>query len=109
MKAFRRVTADNLFAFVGRTNVKYIPIGEKVELELGDDREVMVKPTLLDWVKTDLRFNKDSNVDGWTIKESWQIEVQNSKEIPVVLDIRRNFAGDWTLVTEAAHENVDAT
>ena len=106
--AFRRVTADNLFAFVGRTNVKYIPIGEKVELALGDDREVMVKPTLLNWAKVDLRFDKDGNVDGWTIKESWQIEVQNSKEIPVVLDIRRNFGGDWALQTDVAHENVDA-
>ena len=57
----------------------------------------------------DLRFNKDGNIDGWTTKETWQIEVQNSKEIPVVLDIRRNFAGDWALQTDAAHENVDAT
>ena len=32
VKAFRTVTADNLCAFVGRTNVKYIPIGEQVEI-----------------------------------------------------------------------------
>ncbi|MEI6083394.1 MAG: DUF4139 domain-containing protein [Verrucomicrobiota bacterium] len=105
--ALRTVTPDNLFNFVGRTNVKYIPIGEQVELELGNDREVMVKPTLQDWRKEDIRFDQWGNVAGWTIKEQWQFEVQNSKDIDVVLDIRRNFAGDWELKSESKYENVD--
>jgi hypothetical protein len=33
--------------------------------------------------------------------------VQNSKDIDVMLDIRRNFPGDWDLKTQAKHENVD--
>jgi len=76
---------------------------------LGLDSEVLVKPTLMNWEKTDLQFDHDGNVKGWTIRESWQIEVQNSKEIDVVLDIRRNFSGDWSLATQAKYEDVDAT
>jgi hypothetical protein len=106
--AFRFVTPDNLLGFVGRTNVKYIPIGEQVEMELGNDREVMVKPTLMDWQKLDIRFDQWGGVVGWTIKETWQFELQNSKDIDVMLDIRRNFAGDWDLKTEAKFEKVDA-
>jgi hypothetical protein len=94
---------------VGSTSTKYIPINERVELELGNDLEVLVKPTLMSWEKTDVRFDKDGNVAGWTTKETWQIEVQNSKEIEVVLDIRRNFNGDWTVKTESKYEKVDAT
>jgi len=109
VKALRTVTPDNLSAFVGRTNVKYIPIGEQVELELGNDREIMVKPTLSDWRKEDVRFDQWGNVAGWTIKEQWQVEVQNSKEIDVVLDIRRNFSGDWELKSDTQYENVDKT
>ena len=45
---------------------------------------------------------------GWTVKETRQVEVQNSKDIDVVLDVRRNFAGDWSLQTEAGYEKVDA-
>ena len=108
VKAFRTVTDDNLYAFVGSTSVKYIPIGEFVEMELGADPEVLVKPSLMDWQKTDIKFNAQGNVTGWTTKETWQFELQNSKEIDVVLDIRRNFAGDWTLVTQQANEKVDA-
>ena len=91
--ALRTVSADNLYNFVARTNVKYIPIGEQVEMELGNDCEVMVKPALINWEKTDLRFNQHGDVDGWTIKETWQIETQNSKDIDIMLDIRRNFGG----------------
>ena len=106
--ALRTVTADNLANFVGRTRVKYIPIGEQVELELGADRAVLVKPIMLDWQKTDVRLDQWGNVAGWTVKETWQFTVQNSKDIDVVLDIRRNFAGDWELKSDAKHENVDA-
>ncbi len=77
-------------------------------MELGNDREVLVKPTLMNWEKTNVQFDGNGNVKGWTVKETWQIEVQNSREIDVVLDVRRNFAGDWTLRTEAAYEKVDA-
>ena len=108
VKAFRLVTDDNLYGFVGRTAVKYIPVNETVEMELGTDLEVLVKPTLMNWEKTNLQFDGNGNVKGWTVKETWQVEVQNSKDIDMVLDVRRNFAGDWSLKTEAAYEKVDA-
>jgi hypothetical protein len=108
VKAFRLVSDDHLYAFVGGTSVKYIPINETVELELGHDREVLVKPTLMNWEKTNVQFDGDGNVKGWTIKETWQVEVQNSKDIDAALDVRRNFSGDWALRTEATYEKVDA-
>ena len=106
--AFRVASADGLYGFVGRTNVKYIPVGEQVEMELGEDREVMLKPKLMDWQKVDIHFDQWGGVDGWTVKETWRFELQNSKDIDVMLDIRRNFAGDWELKTDAKYEKVDA-
>jgi hypothetical protein len=47
-------------------------------------------------------------VAGWTIEETWQIEVQNSKDIDVVLDVRRNFSGDWEVKSNTKYEKVDA-
>jgi hypothetical protein len=108
VQAFRVVTGDRLYAYVGATSVKYIPINETVDMELGADQEVLVKPRLMNWEKTNLRFDRDGNVGGWTTKETWEFEVQNSKEIGVVLDIRRNFSGDWTVETATPYEKVDA-
>jgi hypothetical protein len=107
--AFRVATQDRLYDFVGRTSVKYIPIKESVELELGADQEVLVKPKMINWEKTNLAFDQQGNVKGWTTKETWEVEVQNSKAIAAVLDIRRNFPGDWSLATEAKYEKVDAS
>ena len=109
VKVFRLITDDKLYAFVGRAAVKYIPINESVEMELGPDREVMVKPILMNWIKSDLAFDNDGNVKGWTTKETWEFEVQNSRDIEVMLDIRRNFSGDWSLITDTQYEKVDAT
>ena len=107
--AFRLATEDRLYAYLGRTTVKYIPINEQVDLELGGDQEVMVRPTMTNWVKTDLAFDGNGNITGWTEQHAWLVEVQNSKDIPIVVDVRRNFSGDWTLETAAAYEKVDAT
>ena len=108
VKAFRVATDDEMYGFVGSTSVKYIPVDETVEMELGNDQEVMVKPTLMGWEKTNVQFDGGGNVKGWTVKETWQVEVQNSKDIDVTLDIRRNFGGDWSLKTESNYEKVDA-
>ena len=108
VKAFRLVSDDKLYAFVGSAQVKYIPINETVEMELGQDQEVLVKPALMNWEKSEVRFDQWGNVAGWTIKESWTCEVQNSKDIDIMLDIRRTFSGDWSLVTEAKYEKVNA-
>src|SRR5262249_2735211 len=106
--AFRTISDDRLYAFSGSTSVKYIPVNETVDLRLGNDAEVSVKPTLMNWEKTDLKFDRRGNVTGWTTRESWTIEVQNSKEIDAVVDVRRNFAGDWSIKTASNYEKLDA-
>jgi len=108
VKAFRLASDDGLYQYLGATQVKYIPIKETVELELGNDPEVMIKPVLMDWQKLEIKFDQKGNISGWTTRETWQFEVQNSRDIDVVLDIRRNFGGDWSVVTDAPHEKVDA-
>jgi hypothetical protein len=109
VKAFRHTTDDQLYAFIGRAQVKYIPINEQVDMELGHDLEVRVQPTLTNWAKLDISFGNGRNVVGWTEKHGWQIEVQNSKDIPVVVDVRRNFSGDWEMESATPYEKVDAT
>ena len=106
--AFRFGNAEGLYRFVGQTAVKYIPVGEMVELNLGADPEVFVRPALTNWEKTNLAFDNSGNVSGSTTKETWQIELQNSRDVPVLVDIRRNFSGDWAVQTDRAYEKVDA-
>jgi hypothetical protein len=109
VKAFRFASDDLLYAFVGRAAVKYIPVNEQVDMELGADLEVLVKPTMTNWAKLDVNFDNRRNVSGWSERQWWQIELQNSKDIPVVIDVRRNCSGDWEIESAAKYEKVDAT
>lgn len=104
-----RKNSDNQLSFIGKTSTKYIPVGEEVELEIQDDQQLLIKPRLMNWQKTNLRFHPDGHVNGWTVVEDWEIEVQNSREIAVRVDIRRHLSGDWTLNNVSAHEKVDAS
>jgi len=108
VKAFRVVADDLRYSFVGATEVKYIPVNETVEMELGRDQEVLVKPALMDWRKEDLRFDRAGQPAGWTTTEVWRVEALNSKGIDATVDIRRNFEGDWSIKTDAAFAKVDA-
>ena len=54
------------------------------------------------------QFDANGRVTGSTTRETWDLELQNSKDIDIVLDIRRNFTGDWSLTTDAKYDKVDA-
>ena len=95
--------------FIGSSGIKYVPVAEQIDLELGRDREVNVRPKLMNWEKFDLSFDRRGNVNGWTTRETWQVELQNSKAIEAVIDLRKSFAGDWLIETPHAYEKVDAS
>ena len=108
VRAFRQSPDNSAWSFVGATQIKYVPINESVDMELGPDPEVQIEAKLMNWEKTDFRFDALGNIKGWTVRESWQIEAQNSKEFEILLDIRRNFAGDWSISTQNTFEKIDA-
>jgi hypothetical protein len=108
VKDFSVAGADQLYRFVGSSGLKYVPVGEQVDLDLGRDPELQVKPKLMDWEKVNLQFDNRRNVSGWTSKETWEIELQNSKSIDALVDVRRNLAGDWAITTNQPYETVDA-
>jgi hypothetical protein len=105
---FRISSSDDRWDFVGSAGLKYIPIGETVELDLDMDPEVLVEPRLMDYRKENILFDTNGNVAGWTTIEEWVIDFQNAKTIPVTLDVRRNFSGDWEIATKDDYQSLDA-
>ena len=106
--AFRLDRHGVEWEYVGSAGVKYIPIGDNVELGLGNDHEVIVEPRMMDFKKVDILFDTNGNVAGWTTIEDWAVEYMNAKAIPVTLDIRRSLYGDWYIDADPPHELHDA-
>jgi hypothetical protein len=113
--------ADRL-AYVGASSIKYIPVGEEVELELGAARKVTVEPkrmrsrtdnyTFVDSVP-DPRNQEpgpvNGDIAGWDEITEWEIEITNTRDLPVEVEITRETGStDWEVRTDDEFEKYDA-
>ena len=114
VKIYRRVDGDGMLGYIGGTNVKYIPVDEEVELNLGPARKVTVEPKLMEKYSENYEFDPNGNISGWDDVEKWQIEINNTKKLAVDIEIMRKFhsryTSHWELQTdEAGYEKYDLT
>ena len=91
MKVYRTVDNDQHLSYEGTSSFKYIPVGEEVELNLGAVSNVIVKPTLMDEKTDNYRFNNKGNINGWDEIRSFKLEVKNTRDLPVKIEIKRHF------------------
>ncbi|MHC4285781.1 MAG: DUF4139 domain-containing protein [Planctomycetota bacterium] len=98
MKIYGQADAEGYLSYVGGTNVKYIPVDEEVELNLGPARLVKVEPTLMNYKTENYVYDSKRNITGWDEVRTWKIEVTNTRELPIELEITRGFGTSyWTL------------
>jgi hypothetical protein len=91
LKVYRNLDEKRHLAYTGQSEFKYIPVNEKVELDLGPVADVVVEAKLMDAKTDSYRFDRDGNINGWDDIQSFQIEVRNTRDIPIKIEIQRNF------------------
>jgi len=91
LKVYRGVGDKGHLSYTGQSSFKYIPVDEDVELNLGAVGDVVVEPTLMDFETKNYRFDKDRNISGWDEVRKFKIEVKNTRDIGVKVEIQRNF------------------
>ncbi|MHC4189147.1 MAG: DUF4139 domain-containing protein [Planctomycetota bacterium] len=111
LKVYRGVGSKGHLSYTGQSSFKYIPVDEDVELNLGSVADIVVEPTLMDFKTENYKFDRRSNVAGWDEVRTYKIEVKNTREIPVKVEIKRNFGTSyWTLAKSGdfgEYEKVD--
>ncbi|MBN2272280.1 MAG: DUF4139 domain-containing protein, partial [Sedimentisphaerales bacterium] len=106
VRIFGQAGADGSLSYVGGTSVKYIPVNEEVELDLGAARLVKVEPKLMDFRTDNYTFDPQRNISGWDEIRTWKIEIANTRGLAVEIEITRGFGTPyWTLKLDS--ENVD--
>ncbi|MHC4495635.1 MAG: hypothetical protein ACYSYM_07420, partial [Planctomycetota bacterium] len=84
---------------VGGANIKYIPVDEEVELNLGPARLVEVEPKLMEFKTDNYVFDRRGNVSGWDEIRTWKMEITNTRTLPIEIEITRGFGtAYWKLV-----------
>jgi hypothetical protein len=110
VRLFRDNGHDGL-SYLAQQTVKYIPVGDKIELNLGPDPEVvfdLVKSKVWRdhlWVQLhggnvfkevgedNFKFEVNSSVAGWDEHNLYLQRIRNYTERPIELEIRRSYQG----------------
>ncbi len=124
VRLFRENGRDGL-SFLVAQPVKYIPIGDKIELNLGPDPEVIFELIKLRTRRDDLwmqvngadifrrvdqpgvQIEVNSSVAGWDDHTLFAQRVRNYTKKPIDLEIRRAFAGHVIFRSELAAKTHD--
>jgi len=91
LKVYRDVGDKGHLSYTGQSSFKYIPVDEDVELNLGAAANLVVEPKLMDFKTENYRFDNRNDISGWDEIHTFQIEVRNTRDIKVKVEIKRNF------------------
>ena len=91
LKVYRGAGDAGRLSYTGQSSFKYIPVDEDVELNLGAVANVVVEPKLMNFESENYTFDRRGNVSGWDEIRTFGIEVRNTRDIAVKVEIKRNF------------------
>jgi hypothetical protein len=100
IKIYRCLNEQLHLSYVGQSNIKYIPVNEDIELNFGPARLVKIEPVLMETKTENHTFDPKGNLDGWDDIETYKVAITNTRDIPIDIEITRNFGTDaWELKT----------
>jgi hypothetical protein len=109
LKVYRTAGEQGHLSYTGQSEFKYIPVNEEVELNLGPVANVVVEPKVMDFKTDNYRFDSNGDIIGWDEIRTYEIEVRNTRDIAVRVELKRNFPIQyWQLTTDDTYEKVDA-
>ena len=111
VKVFRDTGDGGALSYIGARETRYIPKDEEVNLNLGASRQVSVTPTVMNYSTDNYQWHNDS-ITGWDEYRTVKVEVANYRDIPVKVEVRRNFpVSSWKLENlgdPGRYEKIDA-
>ncbi|MHC4510796.1 MAG: hypothetical protein ACYTAO_17880 [Planctomycetota bacterium] len=110
VKIYGLAEEQGYLSYVGDAEIKYIPVDEEIELNLGPARLVRVEPKLMDFKTENYAFDNDGDISGWEEIRTWKVELTNTRTLPIEIEITRGFGtAYWRLQAGIAYEKHDAT
>ncbi|MBI1292910.1 DUF4139 domain-containing protein [bacterium] len=95
--------------YEGSTHHKYIPLGEDIELNLGNDGLLQFEERTVRSQRSELQFDNYGSVVGWDETRTVELELRNARERAVPVKLTHVIPGDWTMsdASDKTYESVD--
>ena len=83
--------------FLGEDNASLVPVGEKMELYIGDSRDIVVTQRKMKDAQINLRKNNDGKPVLYDTDEIITAKIENFKDSPAVLTMIQHIPGQWDM------------
>ncbi|MGD8500797.1 MAG: hypothetical protein PVJ86_09130, partial [Phycisphaerales bacterium] len=85
--------------FLGEDVTGLVPVGEKMELYIGDSRDIVVTQRKMKDTRINLRKNNRGNVVLYDTDEEITAKIENFKDSEAVLTMIQHIPGQWDMET----------
>jgi hypothetical protein len=89
--------------FLGEDHAGFTPVGEKLELNMGQSRDVSVTQKKMTDRRINLRRNDAGRVVLYDTDEVMEVKIENFKDKPVKLELTEHIPGQWEMA-DCSHE-----
>lgn len=89
--------------FLGEDTEGLTPVGEKMEIYIGDSRDVVVTQRWQTQQQINLTRNIHNAIVLYDMHERLEAKIENFKDSPAVLIVTQHIPGEWDM-TERSHE-----
>ncbi len=83
--------------FLGEDVTGLVPVGEKMEVYIGDSRDIVVTQRQMNQRQVNIRKNNSGNVVLYDQDETITAEIENFKDSPAKLTMIQHIPGEWEM------------
>jgi hypothetical protein len=87
----------NSTIFLGEDMAKFVPVGEKMELYIGDSRDIVVTQRKMEDKQINVQRNKNGHIVLFDTDETITAKIENFKDSPAVLTVIEHIPGQWEM------------
>ncbi len=87
--------------FLGENEMEPVPIGGSAELFLGESRDISVRTAVMEQTPVNIRRNVENRIVLYDLDETVRFRVENFKDTPVTLNLRRHIPGEWDMAASS--------
>ncbi len=89
--------------FLGEDRAEFTPVGKKMELYVGDSRDIVVTQRKMKDMKINIRRNNKNKIILYDTDEIIKAKMENFKDKPAVLTMVEHIPGQWDM-EESSHK-----
>jgi hypothetical protein len=83
--------------FLGEDHTKLVPVGEEMEVYIGDSRDIVVTQRKMREERINVRYNRKNRIVLYDTDEIIKATIENFKEQPAMLTMIQHIPGQWDM------------